>query len=72
MSGVEAGSDESDEDDPFAEQRERVDDPMRRLVGEYGRPYWLSVAVGIAASLGARLLDLLPTILLGIAIDSLF
>jgi ATP-binding cassette subfamily B protein len=72
MSGVEAGTGESDEDDPFAEQRERVDDPMRRLVGEYGRPYWLSVAVGIAASLGARLLDLLPTILLGVAIDSLF
>jgi ABC-type multidrug transport system fused ATPase/permease subunit len=71
MSGVEAGSDESG-DDPFAEQRERVDDPMRRLVGDYGRPYWLAVALGIGASLGARLLDLLPTILLGIAIDSLF
>jgi ATP-binding cassette subfamily B protein len=72
MSGVDTGTDEQGEDDPFAEQRERVDDPMRRLVGEYGRPYWLSVAVGIAASLGARLLDLLPTILLGVAIDSLF
>ncbi|MFD1641071.1 ABC transporter ATP-binding protein [Halohasta litorea] len=71
MSGVEAGSD-AEEDDPFAEQRERVDDPMRRLVGDYGRPYWLAVALGIGASLGARLLDLLPTILLGIAIDSLF
>jgi len=60
------------EDDPFEEQRERVDDPMRRLVGEYGRPYWLSVLLGVLASLAARLLDLLPVILLGVAIDSLF
>ena len=67
MSGIDA-----DEDDPFADQRERVDNPMRRLLGAYGRPYWSAAAVGIAASLGARLLDLLPTILLGIAIDSLF
>ncbi|WP_253737718.1 ABC transporter ATP-binding protein [Halohasta salina] len=72
MSGVDAGGDEPGEDDPFAEQREHVDDPMWRLVGEYGRPYWAAVTLGIAASLGARLLDLLPTILLGIAIDSLF
>ncbi|TQQ82530.1 ABC transporter ATP-binding protein [Halonotius roseus] len=45
---------------------------MRRLVGEYGRPYWLSVTLGVLASLAARLLDLLPVILLGVAIDSLF
>ena len=63
---------EADEDDPFADQRERVDTPMRRLLFGYGRPYWLSVSLGIAASLAARLLDLLPVILLGIAIDSLF
>ena len=72
MSSVDAGGGTGDEDDPFAEQRERVDNPMRRLVGDYGRPYWSAVALGIAASLGARLLDLLPTVLLGIAIDSLF
>ncbi|MFB6294028.1 MAG: ABC transporter ATP-binding protein [Halonotius sp.] len=60
------------DDDPFEEQRERVDNPMQRLVGEYGRPYWLSVTLGIVASLAARLLDLLPVVLLGIAIDSLF
>jgi ATP-binding cassette subfamily B protein len=60
------------DDDPFEEQRERVDNPMQRLVGEYGRPYWLSVTLGILASLAARLLDLLPVVLLGIAIDSLF
>ncbi len=60
------------EDDPFAAQRDRVDNPMGRLLGEYGRPYWLAVTLGIAASLAARVLDLLPVILLGIAIDSLF
>lgn len=68
MSSVEPAA----EDDPFEEQRERVDNPMGRLVGEYGRPYWLAVTVGIIASVAARLLDLLPVILLGIAIDSLF
>jgi len=63
---------EIDDEDPFAEQRERVEIPMRRLLFGYGRPYWLSVTLGIAASLAARVLDLLPVILLGIAIDSLF
>ncbi len=63
---------ELDDEDPFAEQRERVEIPMRRLLFGYGRPYWLSVTLGIAASLAARVLDLLPVILLGIAIDSLF
>ncbi len=63
---------EADGDDPFADQREHVEAPMRRLLVGYGRPYWLSVILGIAASLAARVLDLLPVILLGIAIDSLF
>ena len=68
MSSIEPAAD----DDPFEAQRERVDNPMARLLGEYGRPYWLSVSLGIIASLAARLLDLLPVILLGVAIDSLF
>jgi len=68
MSSIEPAAD----DDPFEAQRERVDNPMARLVGEYGRPYWPSVSLGIVASLAARLLDLLPVILLGVAIDSLF
>ncbi len=61
-----------DEDDPFAEQRESVDGPMRRLLGEYGRPYWPAVTVGIVASVFARVLDLLPALLLGAAIDTIF
>ena len=61
-----------EKDDPFEEQRARVDDPMRRLLREYGRPYWFSVSVGIVASVFARLLDLIPAVLLGIAIDAIF
>ncbi|WP_255193058.1 ABC transporter ATP-binding protein [Natronobeatus ordinarius] len=67
MSGI-----DWDEDDPFEEQRESVDGPMRRLIGEYGRPYWFSVTAGIIASVLARLLDLIPAILLGVAIDAIF
>ncbi|MFC7213842.1 ABC transporter ATP-binding protein [Saliphagus sp. GCM10025334] len=61
-----------DEDDPFEEQRENIENPMQRLVFEYGRPYWFSVTSGITASVFARLLDLIPPILLGLAIDAIF
>ena len=61
-----------DKDDPFEEQRANIDNPMRRLLFEYGRPYWLSVTVGIIASVFARALDLLPALMLGVAIDSIF
>ncbi|MFP8955127.1 ABC transporter ATP-binding protein [Natrialbaceae archaeon A-CW3] len=61
-----------DKDDPFEEQRDNIEDPMRRLLFEYGRPYWFSVTVGIFASVFARALDLLPALLLGVAIDSIF
>jgi ATP-binding cassette subfamily B protein len=61
-----------DEDDPFEEQRERTANPMRRLFGEYGRPYASQFAVGMLASVAARVLDLLPPLLLGLAIDAIF
>ena len=61
-----------DDDDPFEEQRENADDPMKRLVSVYGRPNAFSVGVGIVASVAARLLDLMPPIMLGLAIDSVF
>ncbi|WP_276254744.1 ABC transporter ATP-binding protein [Halomontanus rarus] len=61
-----------DEDDPFEEQRENIDSPMKRLIFEYGRPYWFSVFAGITGSVLARLLDLIPPILLGVAIDAIF
>ena len=61
-----------EEDDPFADQRERIENPMRRLLFEYGRPYWFSVTVGIIASVLARALDLLPALMLAVAIDAVF
>ena len=61
-----------EEDDPFEEQRERTANPMRRLFAEYGRPYAGQFAVGVLASVGARVLDLLPPLLLGLAIDAIF
>jgi ATP-binding cassette subfamily B protein len=60
------------EDDPFEEQRERTVNPMRRLFGEYGRPYAGQFVVGVVASVAARTLDLLPPLLLGVAIDAIF
>ena len=61
-----------DEDDPFEEQREGTENAMRQLFSEYGRENWFSFAVGTVASLLARMLDLLPPLLLGIGIDSVF
>jgi ATP-binding cassette subfamily B protein len=62
----------ADEDDPFEEQRENAENPMSRLFAEYGRPNAVQVTVGVLASIFARLLDLLPPIMLGLAIDSVF
>jgi ATP-binding cassette subfamily B protein len=61
-----------DDDDPFEEQREKAENPMRRLFTEYGSDNTLAFTVGVAASVFARLLDLLPPILLGIALDTIF
>ncbi|WP_256394186.1 ABC transporter ATP-binding protein [Natronoarchaeum rubrum] len=67
MSGVDL-----DEDDPFEEQREQVENPMRRLFRAYGGDYKFSATVGIVGSVFARLLDLVPPILLGFALDAIF
>ncbi|SDQ19375.1 ABC transporter ATP-binding protein [Natronobacterium texcoconense] len=61
-----------EKDDPFEEQREDVESPMRRLIFEYGRPYWFSMAVGLVSSVFARALDLLPALMLAVAIDAIF
>ncbi len=61
-----------DEEDPFEEQRENAEDPMRRLFSVYGRPNIGAVTVGVFASIAARLLDLVPPIMLGLAIDAVF
>jgi ATP-binding cassette, subfamily B, bacterial len=61
-----------EKDDPFEEQREQVDSPMRRLIFDFGRPYWFSVTVGLIGSVLARALDLLPALMLAVAIDAVF
>ena len=61
-----------EDEDPFEDQREGTDNAMRRLFAEYGRENAFSFTVGTLTSLIARMLDLLPPLLLGIAIDSIF
>ncbi|UVE51636.1 ABC transporter ATP-binding protein/permease [Haloferax larsenii] len=59
------------DDDPFEDQRERVDNPMRRLFAEYGRENLPQFVLGVVASVAARVLDLLPPVVLGLAIDAI-
>ncbi|WP_254528664.1 ABC transporter ATP-binding protein [Natrinema gelatinilyticum] len=59
-----------DEDDPFEEQREEVENPMKRLFFEYGSNYLGAATIGVIASFFARILDLLPALMLGVAIDA--
>jgi ATP-binding cassette subfamily B protein len=61
-----------DEDDPFEEQRERTERPMVRLFRVYGRQRWRACAVGVFGSVAARVLDLLPPLMLALAIDAIF
>jgi ATP-binding cassette subfamily B protein len=61
-----------EEDDPFEEQKERAENPMRRLFSEYGAENKLAFVVGVLSSIVARVLDLIPPILLGIAVDAIF
>ncbi|TMT85425.1 ABC transporter ATP-binding protein [Haloterrigena sp. H1] len=61
---------DGDEDDPFEDQRADVENPMKRLFLEYGVNYVGAAVVGVIASVGARILDLLPPLMLGIAIDA--
>jgi len=60
----------TDDDDPFEEQREEVDNAMVQLFEEYGRDHDFEAVVAILASVFARVLDLAPPVLLGLAIDS--
>ncbi|QLK24986.1 ABC transporter ATP-binding protein/permease [Natrinema zhouii] len=59
-----------DEDDPFEEQRAEIENPMKRLFLEYGSNYKGAAVIGVIASFFARILDLLPALMLGVAIDA--
>ncbi|AHG02872.1 multidrug ABC transporter ATPase [Halobacterium sp. DL1] len=61
----------TEDDDPFEDQREKVDNAMYRLFDEYGRDNWFAALVGVLASVFARVLDLIPAIMLGYAVDAL-
>ena len=62
----------SEDGDPFAEQRTAVKAPMRRLFTTFGRRYWRSFGLGLGAGVVARFVDLLPPLILGLAIDAIF
>jgi len=61
-----------DDEEVFEDVRDRVDQPMRRLFAEYGRENAFQFGVGLIGSVVARILDLLPPLLLAVAIDSIF
>ena len=61
-----------DDEDPFEAQRETTRNSMRRLFGRYGRRNIGAFLIGLIASVAARVLDLLPPVILGVAIDAIF
>ncbi|ACV11551.1 ABC transporter related [Halorhabdus utahensis DSM 12940] len=62
----------NDDADTFEHLREGVDRPMWRLLGNYGRGYIPEFVLGGVASVVARFLELIPALVLGVAIDALF
>jgi ATP-binding cassette subfamily B protein len=60
------------EDSVFDRYRDRVDRPIRRLFRVYGVPEWPYFAAGMVANVIARVASLLPPVVLGAAIDSVF
>ena len=59
------------DEDPFEDVREEDSNAMLRLFTEYGRDFWGQFAIGVVASVFARLLDLVPIVMLGYAIDTI-
>ncbi|WP_415379106.1 ABC transporter ATP-binding protein [Halosimplex sp. TS25] len=62
----------NDDADAFEDLREGAERPMWRLFSDYGRGYKAEFALGAVASVVARFLELVPALVLGVAIDSLF
>jgi len=58
-------------DDAFADVRATSGNAMWRLFSEYGREFWGQFTLGVVASIVARLLDLVPPVMLGYAIDTI-
>ncbi|GAA0295647.1 ABC transporter ATP-binding protein [Halarchaeum salinum] len=62
---------QQEEDDPFEDVRDSSGNAMWRLFTEYGREFWGQFTLGVVASIVARLLDLVPPVMLGYAIDTI-
>ena len=62
----------AEEDDPFEDLREKSDNAMVRLFARYGKQNWKQFTLGVLASIVARVLDLIPPVILGVAIDAVF
>jgi len=62
----------NDDADAFEDLRDSAERPMWRIFSEYGRGYTGEFALGAVASVVARFLELIPALVLGVAIDSLF
>ncbi|WP_284006883.1 ABC transporter ATP-binding protein [Haloarcula pelagica] len=62
--------DAASDDDAFEDARERVERPMWRLFTDYGHGQRLAFVVGLVSSIAARMLDLLPPLLLALALDT--
>jgi len=62
----------NDDADTFEHLREGVDRPMWRIFRRYGRGYIPEFTVGAIATVMARFLELVPALVLGVAIDALF
>ena len=63
---------EATTDSVFDEYRDRVEKPLHRLFRQYGIPEWPYFAAGMVANIVARVASLLPPVVLGAAIDSVF
>ncbi|WP_435143975.1 ABC transporter ATP-binding protein [Halobaculum sp. P14] len=60
------------EESAFDVYRDRVERPLYRLFVEYGTDEWPWLVVGMTANVIARGASLLPPLVLGVAIDSVF
>jgi len=58
------------DDGAFEDVRADSGNSMFRLFSVYGREYWPQFTLGVVASVFARLLDLVPPVMLGYAIDT--
>jgi ATP-binding cassette subfamily B protein len=64
--------DDDADDETLEALREQVENPMYRLFAEYGHGQRRWFALGVLTSTAARALALVPPVILGVAIDSVF